>query len=344
MLQVNHSESFSHVILVQHNNLTFELQVRIDTSVALDAGDVSASSPLPLVKVNCATSSTTVMAIRAINGSTPVSVLTTTVPTQEPLSVPVAVGTAVLPASKSTSVASQATASGSASAFASTLQPQVAPQGMMVATRSASKSVAATAVGSEDAKAIQPTLAAFMAGTATADAPTTPSGGASLTSTNHNVPLGTATPAASAPYPMPTGAYMASSQAMQTMQVMQAAPMAPYASTAPAATTTYATATSPWNYQPSRPANLQEVLAVINSLDHMEYAHLFGNPQVDLVATAQKFFRHYERKGWKVGKTPMRNWTYALKQAIASGYSADMKLNGWAITFRSFSASGFEMD
>ena len=114
MLQVNHSESFNHVILVQHNNLTFELQVRIDTNVALDAGDVRAGSPLPLVKVNCTTSSATVMAIRAINGSTPVSVLTTTVPTQEPLSVPVAVGTAVLPASKSTSVASQATASGSA--------------------------------------------------------------------------------------------------------------------------------------------------------------------------------------------------------------------------------------
>lgn len=343
MLQVNHSESFNHVILVQHNNLTFELQVRIDTNVALDAGDVRAGSPLPLVKVNCTTSSATIMAIRAINGSTPVSVLTTTVPTQEPLSVPAAVGTAVLPASKSTSVASQATASGSASAFASTLQPQVAPQGMMVATRSASKSVAATAVGSEDAKAIQPTLAALMAGAAPATVPTAMVVSAPLASTTTHAPLGTiapAAPASSAATFVPTGVYMTSSQTMQAMQAIQTVPMVPTAFTAPFAVP----ATSPWNYQPSRPANLQEVLAVINSLDHGEYAHLFGNPQVDIVATANKFFRHYERKGWKVGKAPMRDWTYALKQAIASGYSADMKLNGWAITFRSFSASGFKMD
>ena len=325
MLQVNHSESFNHVILVQHNNLTFELQVRIDMNVALDAAEVSASSLLPLVKVNCATSSTTVMAIRALNGSAPASALTAIMPTQVPLSVPATVGTAMLPnRPQSTSIASQAAASEAATATASTSQPHMDSQGMMVATRSASKSVAATAVG----------------GAAPATVPTAMVVSAPLASTTTHAPLGTiapAAPASSAATFVPTGVYMTSSQTMQAMQAIQTVPMVPTAFTAPFAVP----ATSPWNYQPSRPANLQEVLAVINSLDHGEYAHLFGNPQVDIVATANKFFRHYERKGWKVGKAPMRDWTYALKQAIASGYSADMKLNGWAITFRSFSASAF---
>lgn len=314
MWQLNHSESFDHVILVQHNNLTFELQVRIDLSVALDAGEVSACSPLLPVKVSCATNSATVMAIRSLNCSAPASAVTTTVPAKVPLS---------------DSVASPAAAAGAATAPAS--QPQVVPQGMMVASRSASNSVAATAVGSEAVKAIQPTLAPFMAGAT----PVAPAGDSPLASTTTHAPMGTnapaAAPASSAPYFVPTGAFMASSQTMQAMQAIQTAPFA-------------APATSPWNYQPSRPANLQEVLAVINSLDHVEYAHIFGNPRVDIVATAQKFFRHYERKGWKVGQAPMSDWTYALKQAIASGYSADMRLNGWAITFRSFSASGLKIN
>lgn len=329
MLQVNHSESFNHVILVQHNNLTFELQVRIDMNVALDAAEVSASSLLPLVKVNCATSSTTVMAIRALNGSAPASALTAIMPTQVPLSVPATVGTAMLPnRPQSTSIASQAAASEAATATASTSQPHMDSQGMMVATRSASKSVAATAVG----------------GAAPATVPTATVVSTPLASTTTHAPLGTiapaAAPASSEATFVPTGAYIASSQTMQAMQAIQTAPMALNAFAAPFVTP----AASPWIYQPSRPANLQEVLYVINSLDHGKYAHLFGNPQVDLVATAKKFFRHYERKGWKVGKAPMRDWTYALRQAIASGYSADMKLNGWAITFRSFSASGFMMN
>ena len=336
MWQLNHSESFDHVILVQHNNLTFELQVRIDLSVALDAGEVSASSPLLPVKVSCATNSATVMAIRSLNCSAPASAVTTTVPAKVPLSDSVAspaaaAGAATAPAKVplSDSVASPAAAAGAATAPAS--QPQVVPQGMMVASRSASNSVAATAVGSEAVKAIQPTLAPFMAGAT----PVAPAGDSPLASTTTHAPMGTnapaAAPASSAPYFVPTGAFMASSQTMQAMQAIQTAPFA-------------APATSPWNYQPSRPANLQEVLAVINSLDHVEYAHIFGNPRVDIVATAQKFFRHYERKGWKVGQAPMSDWTYALKQAIASGYSADMRLNGWAITFRSFSASGLKIN
>lgn len=39
MWQVNHSESFNRVVLVQHDNLTFELQVHIDMRLALDAAD-----------------------------------------------------------------------------------------------------------------------------------------------------------------------------------------------------------------------------------------------------------------------------------------------------------------
>ena len=74
MWQVNHSESFNRVVLVQHDNLTFELQVHIDMRLALDAadaGNTSSGFPLSQVKVSCATSSATVMAVRAVSDSFP---------------------------------------------------------------------------------------------------------------------------------------------------------------------------------------------------------------------------------------------------------------------------------
>lgn len=52
MWQVNHSESFNRVVLVQHDNLTFELQVHIDMRLALDAADAgNTSSGFPLSQV-----------------------------------------------------------------------------------------------------------------------------------------------------------------------------------------------------------------------------------------------------------------------------------------------------
>ena len=152
-----------------------------------------------------------------------------------------------------------------------------------------------------------------------------------------------------------TASVSASVTAMSSAQTTQPATtafMAPYASATPftppmqsatpPAAHAYTSSAKPFVYVPSRPANLQEVVDAIYALDRVRFAHLFTNPRVDIVATAKKFFNHYERKGWKIGQSPMSNWLCALRLAIASGYTVDRKRRGWAISYCSVSASAFQ--
>lgn len=87
----------------------------------------------------------------------------------------------------------------------------------------------------------------------------------------------------------------------------------------------------PLGSDPRRPADLQEVVDAIYSLDRGMYAHLFADPQVDIEATANNFFAYYESKDWKIGDAPIRNWLVALRRAIDPSYTVDGKRRGWAI-------------
>lgn len=99
------------------------------------------------------------------------------------------------------------------------------------------------------------------------------------------------------------------------------------------AASTYTSTAKPLVSDPSRPADLQEVVDAIYSLDRMKYAYLFASPLVDIKATASAFFDFYESKGWRIGGVPMRNWVCALRSAIAPGYTVNGKRRGWAIAY-----------
>ena len=99
------------------------------------------------------------------------------------------------------------------------------------------------------------------------------------------------------------------------------------------AASTYTSTAKPLVSDPSRPADLQEVVDAIYSLDRMKYAYLFASPLVDIEATASAFFDFYESKGWRIGGVPMRNWLFALRHAIAPGYTVDGKRRGWTIAY-----------
>lgn len=313
MWQVNHSESFNRVVLVQHDNLTFELQVHIDMRLALDAadaGNTSSGFPLSQVKVSCATSSATVMAVRAVSDSfpqgtvmaneqpqvntVPVSAVADPVRSLAPNGAPVVqvaptapVAPNAIPAVVPVSVGMPATPkAGNTSALPTGSVVSAAPAALMT---SATASVSASVTAMSSAQTTQPATTAFMA------------------------PYASATPF--------------------TPPMQSATPSAAHA---------YTSSDKPFVYVPSRPANLQEVVDAIYALDRVRFAHLFTNPRVDIVATAKKFFNHYERKGWKIGQSPMSNWLCALRLAIASGYTVDRKRRGWAISYCSVSASAFQ--
>ena len=272
MWQVNHSESFNRVVLVQHDNLTFELQVHIDMRLALDAadaGNTSSGFPLSQVKVSCATSSATVMAVRAVSDSfpqgtvmaneqpqvntVPVSAVADPVRSLAPNGAPVVqvaptapVAPNAIPAVVPVSVGMPATPkAGNTSALPTGSVVSAAPAALMT---SATASVSASVTAMSSAQTTQPATTAFMAPYASAT-PFTP-------------PMHSATPSAAH---------------------------------------AYTSSAKPFVYVPSRPANLQEVVDAIYALDRVRFAHLFTNPRVDIVATAKKFFNHYERKGWKIG-------------------------------------------
>lgn len=103
---------------------------------------------------------------------------------------------------------------------------------------------------------------------------------------------------------------------------------------------TYTSTAKPLVSDPRRPADLQEVVDAIYSLDRTKYAYLFANPLVDIEATASAFFNYYDFNGWRVGQEPMRNWFWALSRAIAPGYTVGGKRKGWAITYCSDSSFG----
>ena len=237
MRQVNHAESFGQVALAQHNDLSLELQVRIDVSIALDVADTAdagsagtsagAGTTLPLLKVNCATSSAPVVAVKAVTGTSP------------------------------------------ATAINGAAMANVAPQ--------------VSAIPS-----------------CTSAVPVEPSVSSVLLKAPVSAPAAVGS----------TGA----------KSVANAAPA--YTSTA-----------KPLVSDPSRPADLQEVVDAIYSLDRMKYAYLFANPLVDIEATASAFFDLYESKGWRIGGVPMRNWVCALRSAIAPGYTVDGKRRGWTIAY-----------
>lgn len=237
MRQVNHTESFGRLALAQHNDLSLELQVRIDVSIALDVADTAdagsagtsagAGTTLPLLKVNCATSSAPVVAVKAVTGTAP--------------------ATAINGATMA-NVAPQVSAIPSCTS-AVPVEPSVSSV-LLKAPVSAP-----AAVGSTEAKSV--------------------------------------------------------------------------ANAAPAYTSTAKTLVS----DPSRPADLQEVVDAIYSLDRMKYAYLFASPLVDIKATASAFFDFYESKGWRIGGVPMRNWVCALRSAIAPGYTVNGKRRGWAIAY-----------
>ena len=237
MRQVNHAESFGQVALAQHNDLSLELQVRIDVSIALDVADTAdagsagtsagAGTTLPLLKVNCATSSAPVVAVKAVTGTSPATAIN---------------GAAMA------NVAPQVSAIPSCTS-AVPVEPSVSSV-LLKAPVSAP-----AAVGSTGAKSV--------------------------------------------------------------------------ANAAPAYTSTAKTLV----FDPSRPADLQEVVDAIYSLDRMKYAYLFANPLVDIEATASAFFDLYESKGWRIGGVPMRNWVCALRSAIAPGYTVDGKRRGWTIAY-----------
>lgn len=237
MRQVNHAESFGRLALAQHNDLSLELQVRIDVSIALDVADTAdagsagtsagAGTTLPLLKVNCATSSAPVVAVKAVTGTAPATAIN---------------GAAMA------NVAPQVSAIPSCTS-AVPVEPSVSSV-LLKAPVSAP-----AAVGSTGAKSV--------------------------------------------------------------------------ANAAPAYTSTAKTLVS----DPSRPADLQEVVDAIYSLDRMKYAYLFASPLVDIKATASAFFDFYESKGWRIGGVPMRNWVCALRSAIALGYTVNGKRRGWAIAY-----------
>lgn len=96
---------------------------------------------------------------------------------------------------------------------------------------------------------------------------------------------------------------------------------------------TYTGTAKPLVSDPRRPADLQEVVDTIYSLDQGWYAHLFADPRVDIEATASTFFNFYESRGWRIGGVPMRNWLWALSRAIAPGYTVGGKRKWWAIAY-----------
>ena len=311
MWQVNHSESFNRVVLVQHDNLTFELQVRIDLNVALDADDIVAADSAgsgagamsPLLKVNCATSSASAIAVKVVTGAVPDSLSN---------------GAAMAKVAPQVRVIPTSTVD-------VPVVPAVSPVPQKVPVS------ASAVVGSSGIKSVAKTVSQRMP----------QSGGESsdVKGMTSSVPLSAAatTPipsSGSSVVPVPPVAGVSQGMMFYNRSSDNSFSSAATQNIAP----TYTGLAEPLVSNPRRPADLQEVLDVIYSLDRERYAHLFADPLVDIEGTANTFFNYYDFKGWRVGQDPMRNWVCALRRAIAPGYTFDRKRRGWAITYHSFSS------
>ena len=69
----------------------------------------------------------------------------------------------------------------------------------------------------------------------------------------------------------------------------------------------------------------QEVYEDICKLDKTRFKHLFTG-EYDLHKLATEIYEFYESKGWKIGKTPAKNWHLCVTRALSSG-------SGWALKY-----------
>ena len=345
MWQVNHSESFNRVVLVQHNNLNFELQVRIDLNVALDAADIVAASSaagagatLPLLKVNCATSSASAIAVKVVTGAVPntlsngaamakVAPQVRVIPTST-ADVPVVPAVSPVPQKVPVSASAVVGSSGIKS-VAKTVSQRVPQSG-----GESSDVKGMTAFVPLSAAATKPIPAS---GSSVVPVPPVAGGSQGMMLYNRSSDSSFSAAAVgseSIKYVHPALSTFVTDTATSLAPVASAVSSAAAQNIAP----TYTGSAEPLVSNPRRPADLQEVVDAIYSLDQGRYAHLFADPRVDILATASMFFNYYEFKGWRVGQTPMSNWLCALRRAIAPGYTVDRKRRGWAITYYSFSS------